>query len=265
MRFAWSNHDSRRSHWPGLPTLLVLAVMLPCLAVPVAAREWLVAGAHFERVYERTPEGDFAGLGPAIVRRVAQAMNDTVRFELYPWPRAQALVAQGKVDLLVGPYKSPARLGQMAFSQLPFYRDQMVFYARPEARIGWNGDYGKLSGRRIVILNGWVYGAAFAQASGSLHTSVANTVESGLLMVAHQHVDLFATNVRNTEPVLARLHLLGQVTALPQAFDQQDGYFAFPRDAEHDEFRARFDAAFKVLVEQGELKRLGQRFGVQVP
>ncbi|WP_311197503.1 substrate-binding periplasmic protein [Rugamonas brunnea] len=243
----------------------MLAPWSLCAAAPAWAREWLVAGAHFERVFERTADGEFDGLGPAIVRRVAQQMNDTVRFELYPWPRAQALVAQGKVDLLVGPYKSPARLGQMAFSQLPFYRDQMVFYARPDAHIAWTGDYGKLADRRIVILNGWVYGAAFTQASTGLHTSVANTVESGLLMVAHQHVDLFATNVRNTEPVLARLHLTGMVTPLPQALDQQDGYFAFPHDSEHDALRACFDAAFRLLVERGELKRLGQQFRVQVP
>lgn len=259
MRIGWSNRDLRRF------ALLVLAPLALLAPGPAPAREWLVAGAHFERVYERTAEGEFTGLGPAIVRRVAQQMNDTVRFELYPWPRAQALVAQGKADLLVGPYKSPARLGQMAFSQLPFYRDQMVFYARPGAHIAWTGDYGKLAERRIVILNGWVYGAAFAQASAGLHTSVANTVESGLLMVVHQHVDLFATNVRNTEPVLARLHLGGAVVALPQAFDQQDGYFGFPHDAEHDELRARFDAAFRTLVERGELKRLGQRYGVEVP
>ena len=259
MRNAWTTRDMRRI------ALLVLAPWSLCAAAPDWAREWLVAGAHFERVFERTADGEFDGLGPAIVRRVAQQMNDTVRFELYPWPRAQALVAEGKVDLLVGPYKSPARLGQMAFSQLPFYRDQMVFYARPDAHIAWTGDYAKLAARRIVILNGWVYGAAFAQASTGLHTSVANTVESGLLMVAHQHVDLFATNVRNTEPVLARLHLAGTVAALPQALDQQDGYFAFPHDAEHDEFRVRFDAAFRTLVERGELKRLGHRFNVAVP
>jgi polar amino acid transport system substrate-binding protein len=265
MGFAWSIQHLRRTRWRRLSAPLALAALLAGVAGPAAAREWLVAGAHFERVYERTAEGEFSGLGPAIIRRVAQQMNDTVRFELYPWPRAQALVAQGKVDLLVGPYKSPARLGQMAFSQLPFYRDQMVFYARPQAHIAWDGDYGKLGERRIVILNGWAYGTAFTQASGGLHTSVANTVESGLLMVAHQHVDLFATNVRNTEPVLSRLHLSGVVTALPQALDQQDGYFAFPRDAEHDELRARFDAAFRTLVERGELKRLGQRFGVAVP
>lgn len=265
MRFVGLNADRRRR---GRPWRFALWLWLPLLqgaAGQAMGREWLVAGAHFERVFERTADGEFDGLGPAIVRRVAQQMNDTVRFELYPWPRAQALVAQGKVDLLVGPYKSPVRLGQMAFSQLPFYRDQMVFYARPDAHIAWTGDYGKLVERRIVVLNGWVYGAAFTQASAGLHTSVANTVESGLLMVAHQHVDLFATNVRNTEPVLARLHLAGTVMALPQALDQQDGYFAFPHDAEHDEFRARFDAAFRTLVERGELKRLGHRFNVAVP
>lgn len=260
---------------PGMPSALPCALpsalpfaLLPallCAAPPAMAREWLVVGSHFERVYERAPDGSFTGIGAEIVQAVARQTNDTVRFELYPWARAQAMITQGKADILVGPYKSAARLSQMAFSQRAFYRDQMVFYARADAGIVWDGDYRALAERRIVLLNGWVYGQRFAAAMPALHTSMANSVESGLLMVAYQHVDLFVTNMRNTEPVLARLRLGGQLQPLPHVLEEQDGYFAFPQDATHDVLRARFDRAFNAMVERGELKRLGQRYAVTVP
>ena len=233
---------------------------------PAGAREWLVVGAHFERVYERGANGEFSGIGVELVRMVARQLNDTVRFEIYPWPRAQAMVGQGQADILVGPYKTPERLLSMAFSQRPFYRDQMVFYRHSENEVEWNGDYRALKERRIVILNGWAYGERFgAAARGGLRVSVANSVESGLRMLSLRRVDLFATNRRNAEPVVAALRLTGAVRPMLPAIEVQDGYFAFPRDAGHDALRAAFDAAFNTLVDAGALKKLGQRLDVNTP
>ncbi|NRR32315.1 transporter substrate-binding domain-containing protein [Oxalobacteraceae bacterium] len=244
---------------------MVAGLALLCCAPGAGAREWLVVGSHFEKVFERAAGGDFGGMGPEIVRAVARQMHDTVRFELYPWPRAQALIIQGKADILVGPYQSAERLAQMAFSERAFYQDEMVFYSRAQANLRWDGDYASLRNKRIVILNGWAYGAEFAAASARLNISIANSVENGLLMVAHQRVDLFATNRRNTEPWLATLKLGLELRPLPKVIEIQDGYFAFPRKASHEELRARFNQAFNALVDSGELKKLGLRFGVSTP
>lgn len=244
---------------------LGLALLLACLCSGAAARELLVVGAHFERVFERRPDGEFTGMGPDIVRMVARRNKDTVRFAIYPWARAQAMVAQGLADILVGPYKSPERLERMAFSRAAFYRDDMVFYTLAGAVAGWQGDYAALDGKAIVVMNGWAYGPGFDAARPRLRVSVANNVENGLLMLTHKHVTLFASNRRNTEPVLAALKLGGQVVALPQVIEVQDGYFAFPKQATHDAIRNRFDAAFELLAESGELKRLSQRYDVDIP
>lgn len=246
----------------------LLATML-CAALGAAplasARELLAIGAHFERVFERGQEGEIVGLGPEIVKLLAQRMGHTVRFELYPWARAQALIGQGKADILIGPYKTPERQQTMMFSRLPFYQDQMVFYARADANASWNGDLATLGEQRIVVLNGWAYGNAFDQARPQLRLSIANSVDSGLKMLVHQHVNLFASNRRNTEPVLARLGLVGQITMLPKVIDLQEGYFAFPRDAQFDTLRRDFDAAFQRMVDSGELRKFGQRHEVIVP
>jgi len=235
------------------------------LIVPASARDLLVIGTHFERVYERGQEGEIVGLGPEIIRIIAGRLGHRAIFELYPWARAQALVAQGKADILVGPYKTFERQQLMAFSRLPFYQDQMVFYVRKGGMQDWSGDYAALSEQRIAIVNGWAYGTAFDKARPELRIDVVNSVDSGLKMLAAQHVQMFASNRRNTEPVLGRLGLSGQVSMLPRVIEVQDGYFAFAKRPASDTLRKEFDAEFQRMVDSGELKRLGLRHEVNVP
>lgn len=244
---------------------LTAAIFALLSSLPAAARDLLVIGTHFERVYERGQEGEIVGLGPEIVRLVAQRLGHRAIFELYPWARAQALVAQGKADILVGPYKTFERQQIMAFSKLPFYQDQMVFYVRKGAGNDWDGDYAALADKRVVIVNGWAYGMAFDKARPQMKLDIVNSVDSGLKMLAAQHAHMFASNRRNTEPVLGRLGLSGQLVMLPQVIEVQDGYFGFPKRPASDALRKEFDAELQRMVDSGELKRLGTRHEVNVP
>ena len=237
-----------------------------CPALPAQpARELLVIGTRFEQIYERQAGGEFTGMGVELVRTIAAQLGYTVRFEIYPWKRAQYLLSQGKADILVGPYLSEERLRTMRFSQRPFFQDQMAFYTLAGAQHGWNGDYRSLADKRIVILNGWVYGEAFEAARAQLRVSVANTVENGLNMLKYRHVELFATNRRDTEPVIDGMELRGKVDSLQPLIQVQNAYFAFPRDARFNALRAAFDTALEELAVHGELQRLGKRFAVNVP
>ena len=251
--------------------LTSLALLWPALALPLAAplpvqaRELLAVGAQFERIFDYQASGEYTGLGAELVRQLAGRTGNTVRFRMVPWARAQAMLAQGQADILIGPYKTPERLASMAFSERAFYQDQIVFYARQDAAFAWDGDYTALKTRRLVMLNGWAYGSDWQRARPGLQISVANTVESGLKMLVHNHVDLFITNRRNTDPVISRLGYERQVRPLTRIVDTQNGYFAFPRSPEFDKLRLQFDQELNSLIDSGELKRLGKRFEVVVP
>jgi len=242
-------------------------MLLPAWVWPVQApaRELLAVGAQFERVFDYQASGNYVGLGAELVRIMAARTGNTVRFRMVPWARAQAMLAQGQADILIGPYKAPERFASMAFSDKPFYQDQIVFYARQDPGFSWDGDYATLKNRRLVMLNGWAYGTDLERARPALQVSVANSVENGLKMLVHNHVDLFVTNRRNTEPVVARLGLERQVRILPRVLETQNGYFAFPRSPQFDHLRLQFDQELTTLVDSGELKRLGRRFDVTVP
>ncbi|MES2150702.1 MAG: transporter substrate-binding domain-containing protein [Pseudomonadota bacterium] len=222
-------------------------------------------GAEFSKVFERTPSGEFVGLGVDVIRALAAQTKDTVRFEIYPWPRAQAMVELGQADILIGPYKTPEREERFSFLDRPFYQDRMVFFARSGNPIAWTGNFDSLKGIHIAAVSGWVYGSAFDHARRQLRVSNAPKPENGVLMLVHGHVDLLAANRRNIEPVLAALRLTNSVTELAPIVDVQNGYLAFPRKVLFDAMRLRYNQAFNELVERGELTRLGRKHDVQVP
>ena len=248
---------------PGRRALVLGALAGAALPALGSARELLVAGSHFARVYERANER-FSGMGPEILRSLAPQLGQPLHFDLFPWARAQSMVAQAQADLLVGPYKSPERELMFAFSERPFYVDQMVFFARANAQFEWDGDFASLRDKRIVAINGWAYGDEFDAARNSMTISLTNSVEAALAMLAVGRVDLFATNRRNTEPVIPLQALEGKVAPLGRIISLQRGYFAFPKRPEYEALLERFDRAFNAYVDAGELRKLGRRLNVSV-
>jgi polar amino acid transport system substrate-binding protein len=238
---------------------------LGSLAAPALAgpRELLVVGAHFARVYERANE-QFTGMGPDILRSLAPDLGQPLHFDLFPWARAQSMVAQGQADLLVGPYKSPERLALFTFSDKPFYVDEMLFYGRANTPWTWDGNYTSLRDKRVVAINGWAYGDDFDAARKLMNISLTNSVEAALAMLAHGRIDLFATNRRNTEPVVSLLGLEGKVAPLSRLIATQRGYFAVPKRPEYDYVMERLNRAFNAFIDAGELKKTGRRYNVQV-
>ncbi|MGV7206246.1 substrate-binding periplasmic protein [Oxalobacteraceae bacterium A2-2] len=249
--------------------LLALGALLPAAGpLPAAPRERRVVrvvGSQFARIFERTADGAYTGLGVDVARQVLAEMGCEARIDIYPWKRAQAMVAQGQADLLVGPYKSAERLAVMAFTEHAFYQDQIVFYGRVQGPPAWNGALASLQGKRVAVINGWAYGEVFEAVRPRMQVSVTNTVESGLNMLAHSHVDLFAANRRNVAPVLLAMGLRGMLVELAPAIDVQRAYFAFPQLPAHDELRRAFDRTLGQLLARGELHKLARRYDLTLP
>lgn len=248
-----------------LPRYLLAVALGMLLCGTLQAREWLVVGTSFPEVYERTAEGHFIGLAPAVLRRLAVELGDSLRFELHPWARAQRMVELGQADILVGPYRSAEREARYAFAAEPFYQDRMAFFARRGHEPAWDGRYPHLQGRRIAVVHGWTYGRQFEEAREQLNPVVVETVQNGLRMLAIGRIDLLASNQRNTQPQLLAMALDGQVRQLEPLLDIQSGYFAFPHGERHAALRQRFDTLFQRFVASGQLARLGKVLGVTVP
>ena len=238
---------------------------LPHFALGAAKTPLRVVGTRFEGVYERDADGGFSGLGVEVARLLARHQERAAQFEMYPWRRAQQRVSVGLADVLVGPYKSAEREQTMRFSGQPLFQDQVAFYSRAKGMVFWGGDYAALKGKRIVALNGWSYGAAFTAAAADLNISVANNVENGLMMLVYGHVDMFASNRRDTDPVIQRMGLTDQLLPVAPLIDTQNAYFAFPKTALGEQLAAAFDRLLSDLKGSGELRRMARRHLVSLP
>lgn len=245
--------------------VLLLGLCVGALTAQAQPREWLVVGTPFPQIFEQGDDGDVHGLAPAILRQIAAQLGAELRFELYPWTRAQRMVELGQADILVGPYRTAEREARFAFAAAPFYQDRIVFYVRGDKRTTWNGDYASLGNRRLAVVRGWIYGSRFEARRADLHPVAVETVRNGLRMLDAGRIDLLASNQRNTVPLLQALGLRGRIVELAPLIDVQRGYFAFPRGPGHDPLRQRFDQAFAALVASGELARLATPLGVNVP
>ncbi|MYM81620.1 transporter substrate-binding domain-containing protein [Duganella sp. FT50W] len=248
-------------------TLFLLLAMACGAGAPALSHavERVAVGASFSHIYEQREDGSWHGLGVDVLRLLAERAGDTMRFKLYPWPRAMAMVERAQADILVGPYKSPERLKRLAYTDHALYRDRVVFYGRRSGPAAWRGDLALLKGKRIATVRGWHYGSQFEQARPLFDINEVPQVENGLQMLALGRIDLLATNERNVTRALGPLGLGASVTALCPDITQLDGYLAFPRAPHYAAVRERYNALFAQMVRSGELARLGVRNGVRVP
>lgn len=248
-----------------LPLLFLLTLLTGLPPAGAAGpRELLVVGTSFPRIYEQEEAGP-SGLGVELLRRALGSRGQGLRFEFYPWVRAQAMVESGQADILMGPYRTPERELRFLFSPQAFYEDALVFYTRRERESPWRGELAELTGQRIGLVQGWAYGEALERERARLKPGTVRDVATGLQMLRLDRLDLLASNERNTEPVLRQLGMTGELRVLSPPLGQLRGHFAFPRTAEGQALRETLDRAMSEMRTRGELRELARRWNVRIP
>lgn len=237
---------------------LLLGASLPLRA---EARPLRVVGSPFALIYEPVP-GGARGLAVELLARALPGA--TLRHEFFPWPRAQALVESGEADLLVGPYRTPEREERFLFSRRPFYEDAMVWFTRQGEGRRWSGDFSALQGQGLAAVQGWAYGAQFELLRHRLQRLTwVGDVESGLRMLQLGRIDLFASNERNTLPVLERLGLRAAVEVALPPLDLLSGHMAFTRSVAGQALRERYDEGFERLLGGRQFERMSREAGLK--
>ena len=237
--------------------ILLLASWL--FSPAIAARTYQVIGTTFPFISDFN-NGELSGLGIDITREIAARTGLDIEINLYPWKRALFMMKHGKADMLIGPYKSKDRLDYMTFSQYPFYRDELFFFKRADDDFTWHGDYSELRQLSIATVRGWAYSDQFKQARPSLEIADIPSTRIAVRMLERGRVRLFASHQRETEKVLGQLDLTRQVTPLYPSISHKDGFFAYSRQTDIDEFRRLFDAELKRIIEDGRLEKFKRKY-----
>ncbi|MFZ6768653.1 substrate-binding periplasmic protein [Undibacterium sp. Di26W] len=246
--------------------LRLLLFALLNLAMPVShAAQVLAVGTEFANVFERSATGEYTGLGVDILRALAKQNGDDIRFEIYPWARAQWMVENEQAQILVGPYKTSERESKFIFAKRAFYRDLMVLYVRKTFEVHWDGNYTAIPGHRLVVINGWVYGSQFESQRASIKPVLANTLTNGLNMLVAKRVDFLAANIRNAEATMKAMGVNNELLMLEPYMDMQDGYLVYCKNAACEQLRNHYDELYEQLRSGGALQAMARKLGVRLP
>ncbi|BBB67274.1 ABC transporter substrate-binding protein [Undibacterium sp. YM2] len=251
-----------------LKTVFSIALLALVFARPVTlahAGQVLAVGTEFANVFERTPTGEFTGLGADIIRALARQNGDEVKFEIYPWARAQWMVEHEQAQILIGPYKTAEREAKYGFARRAFYRDIMALYIRKGSDLSWDGNYASMPGLKLGVINGWVYGPQFESLRATVKPVVANTLTNGLNMLLAKRVDYLASNMRNTEATMKTMGIGNELQMIEPFMDMQDGYLAYCKNANCEQLRLRYDELYEQLRDGGILQLMARRLGVRLP
>ncbi|MES2042056.1 MAG: transporter substrate-binding domain-containing protein [Pseudomonadota bacterium] len=241
-------------------------LLIAACATPFAhAGQVLAVGTEFANVFERTPSGEFTGLGADIIRVLARQNGDEVKFEIYPWARAQWMVEHEQAQILIGPYKTAEREAKYGFAKRAFYRDIMALYIRKGSDLSWDGNYASLPGPKLGVINGWVYGPQFEGLRAAIKPVIANTLTNGLNMLLAKRVDFLATNMRNTEATMKTLGISNELQMIEPFMDMQDGYLAYCKNTACEQLRLRYDELYEQLRDGGALQLMARRLGIRLP
>lgn len=246
-------------------TIWLVCILGAAFTTSAQARDLLAVGTNFPRVFMADASGQLSGLAVDLLRRAALSQGLKIRFETYPWARAQAMVEQGQADILIGPYRTPERERRFLYSQLAFYEDALVFYAKRSTAELWRGDVAALRGRSIGLVLGWSYGTALEQARPSFSVSSPGDVATGLRMLQRGRIELLASNERNTLPVLETLGLSQELVALQPPITVLGGHFAFTRNAAGENLKRGFDQALEQQRASGALLESARLWKVRSP
>ncbi|MFV0595932.1 substrate-binding periplasmic protein [Shewanella sp.] len=242
-------------------SLFILASLCP----QAEAEELLAVGTSFSQIFEQNANGEYSGLGVDILNRFAEKQKVTIHYQIAPWRRAQSMVERGQADILIGPYISEARQKILAFSSLAFYRDDIVFYARTDNPLPWDGNYDSIRGLRIGKMQGWSYGYLFNERTRSLTINEFSDLKSGIERLSRGDLDLLASNIRNTQALLAQIKIPQAIAPISPTIDTQDGFMAFPKYSQFQPLQESFDLFMQDMVQSGELASLAKARGVSIP
>nr|WP_298166022.1 transporter substrate-binding domain-containing protein [uncultured Pseudomonas sp.] len=231
--------------------LLVLALGLvtaPVLADPVVA----IDNANPPFMYQEA--GQAKGLYPMLLRAVFQRAGISVEVRAMPWKRALRMGENGRVGI-GGIYKTAERLEVFDYSQ-PLFEEKLLIYVRKGAAIKFE-QIGDLYDKRVGVIRGWSYTAAFDEAlkSGRILASQSSSDEANFRMLASGRLDAVIAIELAGQRLIQQLQL-NNVQALELPLSINPTYLVFGKKAQQQALLQRFDQSLLDMREDGSLDKL---------
>ncbi|MDR3044012.1 MAG: transporter substrate-binding domain-containing protein [Desulfovibrio sp.] len=267
---------------PAPPTMLLALLLLPVLLLPEAPRaraaEIVISGGSPAtdadaplRVFilDQPPWSCGCGGTPSggaveVTRAAMRRLGRIVEFQVLPFNRGIELVAQGRLDAVLGLYRTPERERRFHYTNVPLYDDEVVMLVRPvsgdvparaDPDSGIIRDAALYGGKPLATVLGYSYGPTldtlFAQ-KGLIRLSPVYSLEEGVRALLDGRVGGVPGDRQTLRALMRRLPPGHGLELAGPPFDYVSAYMAFA-PTEHNRTLARdFDRELGRMRASGE-------------
>ncbi len=243
-----------------VPFLLVIVLALALLtAMPAQARKLTLAATEYPPYYSESLERG----GPAAELTVTALRNAGYEIEVrfMPWARALRLGEQGKVDGLIGVWRSPERERSFFYSD-PVVTNRIVLCRRGTAGPDHFTSWEALRPFMVGVVRGYANPEGLAAAG--VHTEAVTDDLQNLRKLMAGHIDLALIDSR-VEQYLARRHIgptAALIDCLQPPVQEHPQYLVVSRSTAGGEaIVAAFNEQMQRLRRSGEFKGIAGRWG----
>lgn len=205
-------------------------------------------------------DGKPYGLGVELLEQISQDLDITTSIQIVPWKRALLMAKNGSADGIIGAYHSPQRAEYLAYTTVPIYQDDMLFFSRKNLDFNWQGNFHVLDKYVFGLIRGGAYGQKFDGISAKLNIIELGSAEQQFKMLEKGRVDMIVNNSRTSPSLIRRLKLSDQIIAHFPPIESRKGYFTIAKKSKLIERLAQFNQLMLDYERQGHLQELTAQY-----
>lgn len=240
--------------------LRLFCLLLFAPGLSLAANLKVVSDSWAPYIFEQ--DGELRGVDYETVLQVFALLGHTTEWELAPWKRAMLSIESGRADAILDILPTSERREQFIFPSEHLSRnDSVLFYARQHPH-----PYAKLESLRgltIGVAPGYSYGNPEFMAATYFTREPAPSIETNLLKLLNQRIDLAVMDRRAGLHVRQQLNLQEQIGFDPQPIGSGKLYLAFQRSEGNLELSQAFSAELKQFKTSDDYRQILTRYGLQ--
>jgi len=251
------------SRWTVLSILLALFMWF---ALPVQAKELKVGLGELDYPpFYFVKDGTLHGAAIEIARQVSKKLGHTLVFKRYPFARLQAMLKQGKIELMILYFKTPDRQKDAVYTDLPHIYESSHLFTVKGAEISFGGALADLNSYSFGNVRGYSHGKDYDGAD-FLNKHAVRNEQTLLRMLIGGRFDIAVGNKPAILMYARQKGLDDKITFLTPTIDEGPNYFAFSkarRDAE--ELAKEFSFAVQEFIDTGEYRQILEKYDFDVP
>jgi polar amino acid transport system substrate-binding protein len=240
--------------------LKILFFLLLSMSLNANDPKVLVGSSEFPYVFEKSGES-FKGVGPDIINMIFKDSLSLVSFHNLAWKRTLKQLELGKLDIVIGTYKTSERSKKFIFTDNPFYEDKIVLYTSVDNKAKWDGSLKSLKEKRVAVVDGWSYGEETDGELVNLNIVRTNSALKCLKIAASERVDYCLMNYRDASGEILKSnlkdlkydnHILGRAGI----------YFAFSKKNFDKDLYNKFNQSLNQLLSNGEVDKILKKYSL---